>query len=102
MKYSLEVVQFMLMVRRCGAIIFWFLSADLPLYQLYYVDLAGRLVLKKKLYFCVGEYAENGFDQQRLIWYICRLWPGIWCLAGVSSVSPSSVTEGLWGKSVFK
>ena len=32
-----------------------------------------RLVLKK-LFFCVGEYAEHGFDQQRLIWYVCRLW----------------------------
>ena len=28
----------------------------------------------KKLFFCVGEYAEYGFDQQRLIWYVCRLW----------------------------
>ena len=27
----------------------------------------GRLVLKKKLFFCVDEYAEYGFDQQRLI-----------------------------------
>ena len=26
-----------------------------------------RLVLKKKLFFCVGEYAEYGFYQQRLI-----------------------------------
>ena len=34
----------------------------------------GRLVLKKKLFFCVGEYPEYGFDQQRLIWCICRLW----------------------------
>ena len=33
----------------------------------------GRLVLKK-LFFCVDEYAEYGFDQQRLIWYVCRLW----------------------------
>ena len=32
------------------------------------------LVLKKKLFFCVGEYAEYGLDQQRLIWYVCRLW----------------------------
>ena len=23
--------------------------------------------------FCVGEYAEYGFDQQRLIWYVFRL-----------------------------
>ena len=27
---------------------------------------------KTKLVFCVGEYAEYGFDQQRLIWYVCR------------------------------
>ena len=30
--------------------------------------------LKNELFFCVGEYAEYGFDQQRLIWYVCRLW----------------------------
>ena len=29
---------------------------------------------EKKLFFCVGEYAEYGFDQQRLIWYVCFLW----------------------------
>ena len=34
----------------------------------------GRLVLKKTVFFCVGEYTEYGFDQQRLIWYVCRLW----------------------------
>ena len=34
----------------------------------------GRLVLKKNLFFCVGEYTEYGFDQQRLIWYVFRLW----------------------------
>ena len=28
------------------------------------------IVLKKKLFFCVGEYTEYGFDQQRLIWYM--------------------------------
>ena len=22
----------------------------------------------------MGEYAEYGFDQQRLIWYVCCLW----------------------------
>ena len=32
-----------------------------------------RLVLKKTV-FCVGEYAEYWFDQQRLIWFIFRLW----------------------------
>ena len=35
----------------------------------------GRLVLKK-LFFCVGEYAEYGFDQQRLIYGMfvaCRI-----------------------------
>ena len=45
--------------------------------------------LEKKLFSCVGEYAKYGFDQQRLIWYMfvaCA----IWCLADVSSVSPSS------------
>ena len=34
----------------------------------------GRLVLKKTLFFCVGEYPEYGFDHQRLKWYVCRLW----------------------------
>ena len=38
-----------------------------------YILSTGRLVLKKELFFCVGEYAEYGFDQQRLIWYVCRL-----------------------------
>ena len=33
----------------------------------------GRLVLKK-LFFCVGEYAEYGFDQQSLIWHVRRVW----------------------------
>ena len=33
----------------------------------------GRLV-SKKLFFCLGEYAEYGFDQQRLTWYVFRLW----------------------------
>ena len=28
---------------------------------------------KLEEFFCVGEYAEYGFDQQR-IWYVCRLW----------------------------
>ena len=44
-----------------------------------------------------------GFDQQRLIWYMFVAC-GIWCLADVSSVSPSSEqTEGLcMGKPVFK
>ena len=37
------------------------------------VYLSRRLVLKKN-FFCVGEYAEYGFDQQRLIWYVYRLW----------------------------
>ena len=49
----------------------------------------GRLVLKKILSFCVGEYAECGFDQQRLLhgmFFAC----GIWYLADVSSDSPSS------------
>ena len=33
----------------------------------------GRLVLTKKSFFCVGEYAEYGFDQQRLIWCVFGL-----------------------------
>ena len=40
---------------------------------------------------------EYRFGQQRLVWYVfaCR----IWCLADVSSVSPSSEqTGGLWGQ----
>ena len=32
----------------------------------------GRLVLKK-MFFCLGEYTEYGFDQQRLIWYVDML-----------------------------
>ena len=51
-----------------------------------------------------------GFDQQRLIWYVCRLWDmglinkglygmfvacGTWCVADVSSVSPSSEQTAL-------
>ena len=27
-----------------------------------------------KTSFCVGEYVEYGFDQQRLICYVCRVW----------------------------
>ena len=49
--------------------------------------MTARLVLKK-LFFCVGEYAEYGFDQQTLICYVFAC--GIWCLADVSSVSCSS------------
>ena len=40
----------------------------------------GRLVLKKTCFFCVGEYAEYGFDQQRLIWYVFRLWDMVFSL----------------------
>ena len=36
----------------------------------------------------MGEYAEYGFDQQG--WYGMFVACGIWCLADVSSVSPSS------------
>ena len=39
----------------------------------------GRLVLKKNLFFSVGEYTEYGFDQQRLIWYVFVY--GVRCLA---------------------
>ena len=35
---------------------------------------SSKTSFEKKLFFCVGEYAEYGFDQQRLIWYVCRLW----------------------------
>ena len=38
----------------------------------------------EKNFFCVGEYAEYGFDHGMFV--AC----GIWCLADVSSVSPSS------------
>ena len=37
----------------------------------------GRLVLKK-LSFCVGEQAEYGFDQKRLVSYVFHLW-GLTC-----------------------
>ena len=48
---------------------------------------------EKKLFFCVGEYTEYGFDQQS--WYGMFVSCGIWCLADASSVSPSSEqTEG--------
>ena len=36
----------------------------------------------------MGEYAEYGFDQQG--WYGMFVACGIWCLADVSSISPSS------------
>ena len=36
--------------------------------------------MKKNLFFCVGEYAECGFDQQRLIWYVFRLWDKVFRL----------------------
>ena len=43
----------------------------------------------------MGEYAEYGFDQQG--WYGMFVACGIWCLADVSSVSPSSEQTGeLW------
>ena len=58
----------------------------------------GRLVCKK-LFICMSEYAEYGFDQQRLIWYVCRRW--IWCLADVSSVSPSSEHTTLFSQCWF-
>ena len=28
----------------------------------------------EKNFLCVGEYTEYGFDQQTLIWFVCRLW----------------------------
>ena len=39
-----------------------------------FVCLTGRVVLKKAVFFCEGEYAEYGFDQQKLIWYVFHLW----------------------------
>ena len=48
----------------------------------------SKTSFEKKLFFCVGEYAEYGFDQQG--WYGMFVACGIWCLADVSSVSPSS------------
>ena len=53
----------------------------------------------------MGEYAEYGFDQQG--WYGMFVACGIWCLADVSSVSPSeeetgelciSVSQSQWRK----
>ena len=38
----------------------------------YRKDKHWKTSFEKKLFFCVGEYAEYWFDQQRLIWY--RLW----------------------------
>ena len=29
---------------------------------------------EKNCFFCVGELAEYGSDQQRLLWYVIRLW----------------------------
>ena len=40
----------------------------------------------------MGEYAKYGFDQQD--WYGMFVACGIWCLADVSSVSPSSEQTG--------
>ena len=42
-------------------------------------------------------YILYGFDQQKLIWYsVCFSPVGLWCVADVLSVSPSSEqTEGL-------
>ena len=51
-------------------------------------DVGSRRLVLKKNFFCVGEYAEYGFDQQG--WYGMFVACGIWCLADVSSVSPSS------------
>ena len=84
------------------------------------LNIDWKTSFEKKLFFCLGEYAEYGFDQQRLIWYdrrqtyhinlcwsnphilrwiwvwstkvdmVCFSPSGIRCLAHVSSVSPSS------------
>ena len=53
-----------------------------------HIFLSTRRLVLKKLFFCVGEYAKYGFDQQG--WYGMFVVCGIWCLADVSSVSPSS------------
>ena len=29
---------------------------------------------EKNLFFCMGDYAECGFNQQGWIWYVCCLW----------------------------
>ena len=42
----------------------------------------------EKNFFCVGEYTKYGFDQQG--WYGMFVACGIWCLADISSISPSS------------
>ena len=49
--------------------------------------ISGRLVFQKIVFFFC-ELAEYGLDQQGSIWYISRL--RFWCIADVSSVSPSS------------
>ena len=48
----------------------------------------SKTSFEKNCFFCVGEYAKYGFDQQG--WYGMFVACGIWCLADVSSVSPSS------------
>ena len=40
----------------------------------YFMYKHWKTSFEKNCFFCVGEYAEYGFDQQRLIWYVCRLW----------------------------
>ena len=33
-----------------------------------------KTAFEKNCFFCVGELAEYGFDQQRLLWYVIHLW----------------------------
>ena len=58
-----QILQNLLTSALCGGISIFF-------------DNAGRLhcCFEKKLLFCMGEYTEYGFDQQRLIWYVVRQW----------------------------
>ena len=64
-----------------------------------HLSLRRKTSFEKKTVFCVGEYAEYGFDQQRLIYGLFVAY-GIWCVADVSSVSPSSEQTDIVGKSL--
>ena len=65
----------------------------------------GRPDLKKKLFF-FSAWASTlnlGLINKGRYGTVCFVACGIWCLADVSSVSPSSEqTEGLWGNQCFK
>ena len=54
---------------QCSGIVFVLYSpASLSVFKHWKTSFEGNC------FFCVGEYAEYGFDQQRLIFYVCRLW----------------------------